>query len=145
MTNFPRDHQELRAWLDAHGAERLPGLLGIEILELGQHKCTLRLEIETKHLASNGYLHAGTVVTLADTAAGYGCLASLAEGANGFTTVELKSNHTASVTEGGLVAHATLAHGGRTIQVWDSIVRSEGNDRQVALFRNTQLILYPTG
>ena len=143
MTDFPRDHQAIRAWLEAHGAERLPGLLGIEIVELAHGTCTLRLDIETKHLASNGYLHAGTVVTLADSAAGYGCLASRPEGANGFTTIELKSNHTASITEGGLVAHATLVHGGRTIQVWDSIVRAEADNRQVALFRNTQLILYP--
>jgi len=143
VTDFPRDPDDLRAWFEAHGAERLPGLLGIEIVELAPSNCTLRLEIENKHLASNGYLHAATVVALADTAAGYGCVASLPEGANGFTTVELKSNHTASVTEGGLVAHATLAHRGRTIQVWDSVVRSELTDRQIALFRNTQLILYP--
>lgn len=145
MSDYPRDHQELRAWLDAQGTDRLPGLLGIEIVELASGACTLRLEIEIKHLASNGFLHAGTVVTLADTAAGYGCLASLPEGANGFTTVELKSNHTASVTSGGLIASATLANGGRTIQVWDSMVRSEETKRQVALFRNTQLVLYPQG
>ena len=57
--------------------------------------------------------------------------------------MELKSNHTANVTSGGLVAHATMQHGGRTIQVWDAVVRSERNDKQVCLFRNTQLILYP--
>lgn len=143
MPGFPRDLEQLKAWFEDYGSPRLPGLLGIEVTELAHGRCSLRLEIELKHLASNGFLHAATVVALADTAAGYGCVASLPEGATGFTTVELKSNHTASVTTGGLVAEATLQHGGRTIQVWDAVVRSEETCKQVGLFRNTQLILYP--
>ena len=102
----------------------------------------MRLSLELKHRASNGFLHAGTVVALADTATGYGCVASLPEGASGFTTVELKSNHTASLDEGGLLATATMQHGGRTIQVWDAVVTAEETGKQIALFRNTQLILY---
>lgn len=139
---FPRDMAELTGWFGEFGATRLPGLLGIEVVDLQPRSCALRLEIAEKHLASNGFLHAATVVALADTAAGYGCVASLPDGATGFTTVELKSNHTASVTSGGLIARASMEHGGRTIQVWDAIVTSEENDRKVGLFRNTQLILY---
>ncbi len=142
MPDFPRDLVQLKAWFEEHGGPRLPGLLGIEVVTIESGRCTLRLDIELKHLASNGFLHAATVVALADSAAGYGCVGSLPEGATGFTTVELKSNHTANVTTGGLVAHASMQHGGRTIQVWDAIVRSEENDKQVCLFRNTQLILY---
>lgn len=142
MSGFPRDSVELKLWFEEHGAPRLPGLLGIEVLELGHGKATLRLDIGLKHLASNGFLHAATVVALADTAAGYGCVASLPEGATGFTTIELKTNHTANVTSGGLVAHASMQHGGRTIQVWDAIVSSEDSDKQVCSFRNTQLLFY---
>jgi uncharacterized protein (TIGR00369 family) len=143
MPEFPRDLPTLREWFDEYGSDRLPGLLGLEVVELAKGSCVMRLQIERKHLASNDYLHAATVVALADTAAGYGCVASLPEGAAGFTTVELKSNHTANVTSGALLAHATRQHGGRTIQVWDAVVRAEDSGRQVALFRNTQLILYP--
>ncbi|HEX2420692.1 MAG TPA: PaaI family thioesterase [Acidimicrobiia bacterium] len=142
MPEFPRDLAQLKKWFEEHGEPRLPGLLGIEVVTIEPGQCTLRFDIGVKHLASNGYLHAASVIALADTAAGYGCVASLPEGAVGFTTVELKSNHTANVTSGGLVAHASMQHGGRTIQVWDAVVRSEEEDRQVCLFRNTQLILY---
>jgi uncharacterized protein (TIGR00369 family) len=103
----------------------------------------MRLVVEEKHLASNGYLHAASVVALADTAAGYGCVANLPEGAIGFTTIELKSNHLGTLLQGGLVADGSLAHGGRTTQVWDVVVSAEDTDRKIALFRCTQMILYP--
>lgn len=102
----------------------------------------MRLEVDIRHLAPNGYLHAGTLVAMADTAAGYGCLASLPEGATGFTTLELKSNHTGTVLDGGVGAVATMTHGGRTTQVWDVNVTDEGTGRTVVLFRCTQLLLY---
>jgi uncharacterized protein (TIGR00369 family) len=81
------------------------------------------------------------VVTLADTAAGYGCFASLPEGATGFTTIELKANFLGTAREGRLLCEATRVHGGRTTQVWDATVTHEG--KTIALFRCTQLLLYP--
>lgn len=94
-------------------------------------------------MAANGFLHAGTVVTLADTACGFGCIASLPEGAHSFTTVELKSNFLRTATAGRLEARATLVHGGRRTQVWDAtVVDSDGHT--LALFRCTQMLLYPS-
>ena len=104
-------------------------------------RAELRLPLHDQLLAPNGYLHAGTVVALADTACGYGCVASLPDGGTGFTTIELKTNFLGTALEGTIVAEATLAHGGRTTQVWDAIVRADG--RTLALFRCTQLVLYP--
>jgi 1,4-dihydroxy-2-naphthoyl-CoA hydrolase len=139
---FPTDLSELRAWLDERGRDLLPGLMGIEMVDLVEGRCVMRLQIERKHFASNGYLHAATVVALADTATGYGTVASLPVGAAGFTTVELKSNHIGTASEGGLLAEATLVHGGRTTQVWDAIVSAQQTGKIMALFRNTQLIVY---
>lgn len=139
---FPTEVSELIVVLNELGRDRLPGLLGIETVELVRGRCTMRLQIEQKHFASNGYLHAATMIALADTATGYGTVASLPEGAVGFTTIELKSNHIGTVSEGGLVAEARLVHGGRSTQVWDAIVASEQTGKTLALFRNTQLIIY---
>jgi len=102
----------------------------------------MRLDVDLRHQAPNGFLHAGTLVAMADTAAGFGCLASLPEGGTGFTTIELKSNHTGTVLEGGVEAVATMAHGGRTTQVWDVTMTAEATGRTLALFRCTQLIVY---
>lgn len=139
---FPPDPESLRKWFEAEGAERLPGLLGVEIVELEERRCRLRCDVTPRHLAPNGYLHAAAVIALADTAAGYGCVASLPPGANGFTTIELKSNHLGTLLEGGMTAEATLLHGGRTTQVWDAVVQAEESGRRLAVFRCTQLIVY---
>jgi uncharacterized protein (TIGR00369 family) len=96
-------------------------------------------------LAPNGYLHAAAVVALADTACGYGCIASLPEGGSGFTTIELKTNFLGTATEGVLGCEAKLLHGGRTTQIWDAIVTNEESGKALALFRCTQLILYGGG
>ena len=80
-------------------------------------------------------------MTLADTAAGYGCFASLPDGATGFTTIELKSNFLGTARSGRLLCKATRVHSGRTTQVWDATVTHEG--KTIALFRCTQFLLYP--
>ncbi|HUK05465.1 MAG TPA: PaaI family thioesterase, partial [Burkholderiales bacterium] len=91
----------------------------------------------------NGFLHAATVVALADTSCGYACAANLPQGASGFTTLELKTNFLGTAREGALFCRATPAHLGRTTQVWDAVVTIEGTDRRIALFRCTQMVLWP--
>ena len=143
VPHFPKDRDELARTLESLGAERLPGILGLELIELGDGTSAMRCAIYEKHLASNGYLHAASVVALADTTAGYGCVGNLPDGAYGFTTVELKSNHLATLTEGVMFSSGKMAHGGRSTQVWDVTVSDEGTGKQLALFRCTQFLLYP--
>ncbi len=127
----------------ALGQRNLPGHLGIVITEMAPGRVCAELEVRECLLAPNGYLHAGSVVSLADTASGYGCRVSLPEGASGFTTVELKSNHLGTLREGVLRCVAQAVHQGRTTQVWDAVVSAAATGKTVALFRCTQMILYP--
>ena len=125
------------------GAKFLPGHLGIRITEVSPGKLAAEMKVEPHLLAPNGYLHAGSVVTLADTCAGYGCVSNLPEGAQNFTTIELKSNHLGTAREGTLACVATAVHLGRTTQVWDATVTDQASGKTIALFRCTQMILYP--
>lgn len=120
----------------------LPQTLAIELVEIGYGRLVLQMTVAEKHLAVNGYLHAGSVVTLADTSCGFGCISHLPEGAHNFTTIELKSNFLGTATSGVLRSEAELRHAGRSTQVWDATVRTE-KGKTVALFRCTQMILYP--
>jgi 1,4-dihydroxy-2-naphthoyl-CoA hydrolase len=124
------------------GRDRLPGYLGIEVDGIEEGHTSMHLDLRDEHMAPNGYLHAGTVVTLADSACGYGCIMSLPETATGFTTIELKSNFLATALRGTLYAEAQRVHAGRTTQVWDATVTNE-EGKTIALFRCTQLLLYP--
>ena len=128
--------------LNERGTGTLPGLIGLEVLEGGEGKLATRLELRDELLAPNGYLHAATIVALADTSCGYGTFVSLPEGAEGFTTVELKTNFLDTKRAGVINCEARLAHGGRTTQVWDATVTDDESGKPLALFRCTQLILY---
>ena len=128
------------AQLNEAGSSLFPGLLGIEVDEVANGVVQARLGVEEKHLAPNGFLHAGAVVALADTACGYGCILSLPDGATGFTTIELKTNFLRTTLAGTIGCEAKLAHGGRTTQIWDATV-SDADGRPMALFRCTQLVL----
>jgi 1,4-dihydroxy-2-naphthoyl-CoA hydrolase len=124
------------------GEGHLPGHLGIVVTEVAAGRLRAQLAIKPFLMAPNGYLHAGTVVALADTAAGYGCMANLPDGASGFTTIELKSNHLSTAREGVVDCVATAVHLGRTTHVWDSVVTHRETGKTLALFRCTQLILF---
>ena len=124
------------------GAANLPGHLGIVITAVQGREIKAELPIKPALLAPNGYLHAGSVVALADTAAGFGCIAHLPDDAVGFTTIELKSNHLGTALEGMLDCTATAAHLGRTTQVWDAVVTHRETGKTLALFRCTQMLIY---
>ena len=127
--------------LNERGEGSLPGLIGLEIVGAEEGGISSRLEIRGELLAPNGYLHAATVVALADTSCGYGTFVALPEEASGFTTIELKSNFLGTAREGTIECEARLVHGGQTTQVWDATVTGSG--KTIALFRCTQMILYP--
>jgi uncharacterized protein (TIGR00369 family) len=130
--------------LNARSQGYLPGLIGIEFLTMEPGRLTSRLVLRPELLAPNGYLHAATIIALADTACGYGTFTDLPSGANNFTTIELKSNFLGTAREGVITCVATRVHSGRTTQVWDAEVTDETSRKTIALFRCTQLILYPT-
>jgi len=121
----------------------LPSVLGVQVTDVGEREVKATIELKPFHMAPNGFLHAATVLGLADTACGYGCTANLPEGAESFTTVELKSNHLGTARQGTITCVATAEHMGRTTQVWDAIVSHEQTGKTIALFRCTQMILYP--
>ena len=121
----------------------LPGLLGIVVDTHETGRLTAHLDVRPDVLAPNGYLHAGTVVTLADTSCGLPTRALLPEGASGFTTIELKSNYLGTTRDGRIEVVATNAHAGRTTQVWDAAVTVAGTGKTIALFRCTQSVLWP--
>ena len=123
----------------------LPGLVGLRITAHEAGRLTAELDIRDELLAPNGYLHAATVVALADTACGLATRALLPEGAAGFTTLELKTNFLGTAREGRLEVVATNQHAGRTTQVWDAVVSDAGTGKRLALFRCTQSVLWPRG
>lgn len=131
------------AQLNAFARGYLPDHLGIRFTAAGDGWLEAEVAVRKALMAPNGYLHAGTVVTLADTCCGVGCVRALPEGASGFTTIELKSNFLSTAKDGVIVCRAEAQHKGRTTQLWDAAVKSRETGKTLALFRCTQLVLWP--
>jgi len=129
-------------YFNALSKDCYPGFLGIEIKEVTEGRLIAVMPITENLFAPNGFLHAGSIVSLADTVAGYAVIAHLPENAKSFTTLELKSNFLGAAREGVLECESFVEHLGRTTQVWRAIVRSKTTQKKIAVFSCTQLILY---
>lgn len=131
-----REYNELRkgSWV---------GELGIEITAVESGRLTAEIEIRPQLLSPNGFLHAATIIGLADSLCGSGAMEHLPPAARGYTTIELKANLIGTAREGIIECEAVLMHRGRSTQVWDATVRDKQSGRTIALFRCTQLMLYP--
>jgi 1,4-dihydroxy-2-naphthoyl-CoA hydrolase len=119
----------------------LPDRYGFRLTELSEGRLAAQLEVQPWMWAPNGFLHAASVILLADTCAGYACVSHLPEGAKGFTTIELKSNFLGTAKEGVIGCDCVADHLGKTTQVWSATVTAP-NGKTMALFRCTQMVLY---
>ena len=129
--------------INTRNADFLPGYLGIELTRIGRDGAEGGFTIAPHHIAPNGFLHAGSLVSLADSLCGMACSAALPARASGFTTIELKSNFFATAIDGRVQGVARPVHLGGTTQVWDCEVSHQETGRRMALFRCTQLVLMP--
>ena len=116
----------------------------MEILAASAERVQSRLAVRREVMAPNGFLHAASVVALADTSCGYGCVAHLPKGASGFTTIELKANFLGTARDGAIVCRATpaaprAARPRSGTRPW----RSRQPAPKIALFRCTQMVLWP--
>ena len=142
MTDAPQS-EEFAPMFTERQKGALPGLLGCEWETVRRGLARGRFAITPQHMAPNGFLHAASLVTLVDSACGYGCFVSLPEGGSGFTTIELKTNFLGTARDGTVTCEARLIHGGRNTQVWDAEAKHLESDKTIALFRCTQMVLYP--
>jgi uncharacterized protein (TIGR00369 family) len=119
--------------------------MGVEMLELSEGTLKSQMKLRKVHFAPNTYLHAASVIALADTTCGYATIAHLPEGAVSFTTIELKSNLLGTVRGEGAIIRctATAQHLGGNTQVWDAVVTDAATDKKIAIFRCTQMVLWP--
>ena len=116
-------------------------LLGLRVTEATAERVRGELPVRPELCTSNGILHGGAIMALADSLGAIGAVLALPEGAGGTTTIESKTNFLASAAEGTTVTAETVPLStGRRVSVWQTrITRADG--RVVALVTQTQLVL----
>ncbi len=133
------------AKLNAANLGKLPGHLGLEITEVAAGRVAGRFAVRDDLVAHTGYLLAGAVLGVADILCAYGVSTVWPEDATGFTTAEVKCNFMGTAIAGDVTCVATLLHGGRTTQIWDAELTEAATGKRLAMFRCTQILLYPRG
>ena len=116
--------------------------LGVTTQSFTAEVVSLALEWAPELCTSNGMLHGGAIMALADSAGGACAFLNLPEGAAGTSTIESKTNFLGAVREGAtVVASSRPLHVGRTTMVIETEVRA--GDKLVAKVTQTQSVLQP--
>ena len=89
-------------------------LIGIDFVESGDGKCTMRLEAGEQHSNPMGTIHGGIICDLVDAAMGVSFFTTLSDGES-FTTLELKINFLRPFWTGTLLAHGEVVSRGKTV------------------------------
>ena len=120
--------------------------IGAEIAHVAPGEVDLRMPYRADLAQQHGYLHAGIVTTLADTAAGYAAYTLMPPGA-AVLSVEFKVNLLAPAVGDTFVARARVKKAGRTLTVVTADVFAErgGTERLIATMQGTMMALNDRG
>ena len=145
MKNWPKDRnpQDLAQWLnDQYGEETLMNHLRMRVVEVGPDHAVVELPVHPGLYTPHHFIHAGVMVSLADTAA---TLASAAAYRGELEPeqlplgVSISSQIVGNIREGLLVAEATVPHPGRTLMAATTRV-TDGSGRLLALVNSTHFV-----
>ena len=114
-------------------------LLSAELKSLEWGESYLELEVQEKHFQPYGIVHGGVCASILDAAAFWAIYAGFEE-VVGLTTVEMKINYLAPVSEGRLIAKGRCIKAGKTICLGDATIHDD-KDRLVAHGTSTVMVL----
>jgi uncharacterized protein (TIGR00369 family) len=117
-------------------------LLGIELQQATPELVRARLQWAPERCTTNGVMHGGAIMAVADNSGGICAFLNMPEGAHGTATIESKTNFLRAVTNGGITASTRPLHKGRTQIVLETeLVRDDG--KLAAKVTQTQAYHYP--
>lgn len=139
---------ELADWLNGqYGEETLMNRLRMRVLEVGPNRAVVELPVHPGLYTPHHYIHAGVMISLADTAA---TLASVAayrgelEDEQLPVAVSISSQIVANIREGLLVAESTIPHPGRTLVAATTRI-TDGDGKLLALVNSTHFVRPASG
>jgi uncharacterized protein (TIGR00369 family) len=125
---------------ELHALMPFASMIGMRLEARDADEVRARLDWAPELCTSNGILHGGVVMSLADAAGAILAFDNLPTGASGTTTVTSSANFVRAVRAGSIVATSRLLHRGRTTLVVDTEIRDD-DDRLVARVTQTQAVL----
>ena len=146
MDKLPKDlsPQELGAWINEHYHEdgTLMDNLKMRVREAGPERVIVEAPVDGGVFAALPFVHAGTMVSLADSAATWATMAAYRGELDENeipVAITVSSQIVGNTQEGMLVAEATVTHPGRTLMVASTRV-TDDNGKLLALVNSTHFV-----
>jgi uncharacterized protein (TIGR00369 family) len=126
---------------ESFATQRLMTTIGATIDEVKAGRVTLRLAFRDDLTQQHGFLHAGTIAALADSACGYAALTLMPVGAD-VLSIEFKVNMLSPAKGDAIVARGEVIRAGRTIMVCraDVYALSGLEEKLVAAMQGTMMV-----
>lgn len=126
--------------------QRMMQTLGASVESVGDGTVLLKLPFRDELTQQNGFLHAGTLATLADSACGYAALSKMPPGAD-VLSIEFKINMLAPAVGEMIEARGEVLRAGRNVVVTraDVYSLSGGERKRVAAMQGTMMVVQKKG
>ena len=123
---------------DSFAAQQLMATIGARLTLVAAGEIEIRVPFRPDLTQQHGFVHAGVVASVLDSACGYAALSVMPEGV-GVLTVEFKTNLLAPARGEELIARGRVVRAGRTITVCqaDASMLSDGVETSVATMLST--------
>ena len=145
MEKWPKglSPSELAQWLnDQYGEETLMTHLKMRVREVSPDCAVVELPVHPGLYTPHRYIHAGVMLSLADTTATIASMAAYRgdlEPEQLPVAVSISSQIVGNIQEGVLVAESTIPHPGRTLMAVATRV-TDGDGRLLALVNSTHFV-----
>ena len=131
---------------DSFGKQKLMSTIGAQITGLEPGVVSIRLPFRDDLTQQHGFLHAGTIAAVADSACGYAAL-SLMPADAGVLSIEFKVNMLSPATGDAIVARGSVIRAGRMIMVCraDVVAVTGTEEKLVAAMQGTMMVVRERG
>ncbi|MCH2676405.1 MAG: PaaI family thioesterase [Dehalococcoidia bacterium] len=131
MEQWPVDlsPDALARWVEDHFEGTLMGLLKMQVIEVSKTRAVVELPVHAGLTTPSGHIHAGSMVSLADTSATFAAMAALQRSLTLEempVAVNISSQIVGNIKEGTLRSESTVVHPGRTLVVVTTRITTVG-------------------
>lgn len=142
MSNADSEAGFARRVKDSFAKQRLMQTIGAQLEEVELGRVAIRLPFRDDLTQQHGFLHAGTIAAVADSACGYAALTLMPADA-AVLSIEFKVNMLAPAKGDSIVARAEVIRPGRNIMVCRADVHAldAGKERLVAAMQGTMMVV----
>jgi uncharacterized protein (TIGR00369 family) len=125
---------------DSFGRQLFMSTIGAEMVSVGRGSVEIRFPFNSKLTQQNGFVHAGAVTSILDSACGYAALSVAPEGSD-VLSVEFKVNLLAPGAGESFIARASVKRAGKRLAVCtaDAFAVRGGNEKLIATMLATMM------